>query len=234
MKQKSNSQHSLILVAAGKGERFGKIDKLLFPLNGIPTIAYSLKTFLESQLFSEIIVVYRDPAQHADLEKALHSLHTTIPIQYVKGGSTRQTSVANGLAAVEPTNRYVWIHDGARPFVHPESLIALKTALEEHGAAVLAHRITDTIKRTHPQTGGASLLENIDRSVLWAMETPQCFERELILRAHDMVGDKEITDDTAAVSELGHPVFLVENPHPNPKLTRPADAAYFEFLARTI
>jgi 2-C-methyl-D-erythritol 4-phosphate cytidylyltransferase len=238
MKSKCNSfngtKHSLIVVAAGKSERFGKIDKLLFEIKGMSVIAYGLKIFIESQFFSEIIIVYRDETQRLELSKAIDSVKENILLQYVPGGENRQKSVANGLAAVSEDSHYVWIHDGARPFVHSENLSTLKKAVEEHGAAVLAHRITNTIKRTQLQASGAYLLENIDRSVLWAMETPQCFERELILRAHNNTKHKNFTDDTTAVSYLGHSVFLVENHHPNPKLTRVADKGYFKYLSEEL
>jgi 2-C-methyl-D-erythritol 4-phosphate cytidylyltransferase len=93
---------------------------------------------------------------------------------------------------------------------------------------VLAHRVTDTIK----QHSGNGHLKTIDREHLWSMETPQVFTRELITRAYARVVEKDlsITDDAAAVELLNHPVALLENASPNPKLTTPADLAYLEFL----
>ena len=103
----------------------------------------------------------------------------------------------------------------------------LKIVRDEH-AVVLARRVTDTIK----QRSGEGRLKTLDRAALWAMETPQVFARDLITRAYARVFSRglKITDDAAAVELLGHPVALLENPHPNPKLTTPADLAYFEFI----
>jgi 2-C-methyl-D-erythritol 4-phosphate cytidylyltransferase len=93
---------------------------------------------------------------------------------------------------------------------------------------VLAHRVIDTIKE-HRDPGR---LRTLDRSRLWATETPQVFARDLIERAYARVIARgwRVTDDAAAVERLGHPVALLENPHPNPKLTVPADLTYLEFL----
>ena len=91
-----------------------------------------------------------------------------------------------------------------------------------------AHRVTDTIKDHR----GEGRLRTLDRKHLWAMETPQVFSRDLIVRAYAHVAKRKlaITDDAAAVEAIKHPVALLENPRPNPKLTTPADLAYLEFL----
>ena len=105
----------------------------------------------------------------------------------------------------------------------------------EH-AVVLAHRVVDTVKEHRLTPGGGSRLRTLDRSRLWAMETPQVFSRDLITRAYASVAERglRITDDAQAVEEIGQPVALLENDSPNPKLTTPADPPYLEFLlART-
>jgi 2-C-methyl-D-erythritol 4-phosphate cytidylyltransferase len=109
-------------------------------------------------------------------------------------------------------------------------------------AVALAHRVTDTIKqlsaRARPKARaragapGQGRAATLDRTRLWAMETPQVFARDLIIRAYARVQrfGLRITDDVQAVEGLGLPVTFLENPHPNPKLTTPADLAYMEFL----
>ena len=119
---------------------------------------------------------------------------------------------------------HVFIHDCARPLVRVEQLVALHKIVRREDAVVLAHRVTDTIKEHR----GEGRLRTLDRSHLWAMETPQVFSRKLLCRAYDAVAKRKltITDDAAAVELLKHPIALLENPHPNPKLTTPADLAY--------
>jgi 2-C-methyl-D-erythritol 4-phosphate cytidylyltransferase len=142
----------------------------------------------------------------------------------------------NGLEACPADTRLVFIHDTARPLLTPESLRTLAARAAETGAAVLAHRVKDTIKRIPPGNAASapSLLEDLERSSLWAMETPQVFDHALILDAYRRVAREHaaITDDVAAAVRAGHPVSLVENLHPNPKITEPHDLALVEFLIR--
>jgi 2-C-methyl-D-erythritol 4-phosphate cytidylyltransferase len=123
---------------------------------------------------------------------------------------------------------YVFIHDCARPLVRAEQLVGLHKIVRREDAVVLAHRVTDTVKEHR----GEGMLRNLPREKLWAMETPQVFARELIVRAYAKAAAsrKRLTDDAAALELLRHPVALLENTHPNPKITTPGDLAYAEFL----
>ena len=134
----------------------------------------------------------------------------------------------NALATLPDDIEYVFIHDCARPLIQAEQLVALHKIVRREGAVVLAHRVTDTIKEHH----GDARLRTLKRDRLWAMETPQVFERDLIVRAYQRVSKRKlaITDDTAAVETLGHPIAILENTQPNPKLTTPADLVWLEFL----
>jgi 2-C-methyl-D-erythritol 4-phosphate cytidylyltransferase len=163
------------------------------------------------------------------------SAYAPTPSVLVHGGRERQDSVMHALTALPADIEHVFIHDCARPLVRPEQLVALHKIVRREHAVVLAHRVTDTIKE-HTVLGGAkgsdARLRTLDRARLWAMETPQVFSRELIVRAYTRVANRgrHITDDAQAVEQLGHPIALLENTHPNPKLTTPADLAYLEFL----
>ena len=219
------SRTAVILLAAGSGRRMqGAVaDKILAPLAGRPVFAHSAAAFLESGVADYYIVVARDQAQSIAL-----SAYAPTPAQFVIGGKERQDSVRNALAALPADIAYVFIHDCARPLVHAEQLVGLHKIVRKENAVVLAHRVADTIKQ-HSDTGH---LKNLDRDRLWAMETPQVFARELIDEAYAKVAAKKrrITDDASAVEYLKHPVALLENTQPNPKLTTPADLAYAEFL----
>lgn len=219
------SRTAAILLAAGSGSRMnGTVtDKVLAPLAGRPVFAHSAASFMQSAVADLYVVVYRDQRQMMEL-----SAYAPTPSVLVHGGRERQDSVMQALDALPSDIAHVFIHDCARPLVRPEQLVALHKIVRREQAVVLAHRVTDTIKQHRDD----ARLRTLDRSRLWAMETPQVFARDLIVRAYRRVTAKKlaITDDAQAVEQLGHPVALLENPHPNPKLTTPADLAYLEFL----
>jgi 2-C-methyl-D-erythritol 4-phosphate cytidylyltransferase len=222
------SRTAAILLAAGSGARMrGTVnDKVLAPLAGRPVFAYSAAAFIQSGVADLYVVVYRDQRQMMEL-----SAYAPTPSVLVRGGKERQDSVAHALDALPPDIAHVFIHDCARPLIRPEQLVALHKIVRREQAVVLAHRATDTIKQHRDD----ARLRTLERARLWAMETPQVFSRDLIVRAYARVAQKKlhITDDAQAVEQLGHPVALLENAHPNPKLTTPADLAYIEFLLRT-
>ena len=219
------SRTAVILLAAGSGKRMaGAVaDKVLVQLGDRPIFSHSAAAFAESGVADLYVVVYRDQRQMLELAACAPT-----PAVFVRGGRQRQDSVANALAALPPDIGEVFIHDCARPFVRVEQLVALHKIVRRERAVVLAHRVTDTVKR-HFETGH---LKTLDRDTLWAMETPQVFDRNLITEAYAKAAKKQqsVTDDAAAVELLDHPVALLENPHPNPKLTTPADLPWFEFL----
>jgi 2-C-methyl-D-erythritol 4-phosphate cytidylyltransferase len=219
------SRTAAILLAAGSGRRMdGAVpDKILAPLGGKPVFAHTAATFVRSGVVDFFVVTYRDQAQLVGL-----SAYAPTPTIFVRGGAERQDSVAAALAELPDDISHVFIHDCARPLVRAEQLVALYKIVRNEHAVVLAHRVTDTIKEHR----GEGRLRTLDRKHLWAMETPQVFDRDLICRAYAKVAARElvITDDAAAVELLGKPIALLENPHPNPKLTTPADLAYLEFL----
>jgi 2-C-methyl-D-erythritol 4-phosphate cytidylyltransferase len=198
-------------------------DKILAPLAGKPVFAHSASTFYRSGVIDFFVVTYRGQQQLVEL-----SAYAQTPTLFVPGGAERQDSVAAALAELPDNVEYVFIHDCARPLVRSEQLVALHKIVRREGAVVLAHRVTDTIKEHR----GDGRLVTLNRDHLWAMETPQVFARDLIARgyARAMAAKKRLTDDAAAVELLRHRVALLENPHPNPKLTTPSDLAYMEFL----
>ncbi len=219
------SRTAAILLAAGSSRRMGGAlaDKILAPLGGKPVFAHSAATFFRSGVVDFFVVTYRDQHQLVEL-----SAYAPTPAVFVPGGPERQDSVAAALAELPDDISHVFIHDCARPLVREEQLLALYKIVRREKAVVLAHRVTDTIKEHR----GEGRLRSLDRRRLWAMETPQVFDRKLIDRAYARVAARKlrITDDAAAVELLHHPVALLENPHANPKLTTPADLPYLEFL----
>lgn len=201
-------------------------DKVFATVGGRPIFAYSAAAFAASGVADLYVVVYRDRSQMTAL-----SAFAPTPSLLVKGGRERQDSVVAALASLPGDIDHVFIHDCARPLVRPEQLVALHKIVRRERAVVLAHRMTDSVKELRP----SGRLRTIDRTRLWATETPQVFSRALIERAYARVKARglRVTDDAAAVELLGHPIALLENTHPNPKLTHPQDLAYLEFLFAT-
>ena len=198
-------------------------DKVLALVAGRPVFAYSAAAFAASGVADLYVIVYRDRPQMAAL-----AAYAPTPSLLVRGGRERQDSVMAALEALPGDIRHVFIHDCARPLILPGQIVALHKAVRRKLAVVLAHRVTDTIRERRK----SGRLRTLDRSRLWAMETPQAFSKALIERAYALVRRRRlaVTDDAAAVELLGHPVALLENTHPNLKLTAPGDLAFLEFL----
>jgi 2-C-methyl-D-erythritol 4-phosphate cytidylyltransferase len=219
---------SAIIVGAGKGTRMGGVDKLLLTVAGHPVIYHTLTRFDLSEFIEEIILVVRED-NIKSFEDFLKNQNFTKPVRLVIGGALRQDSVWNGINAVSAGIEVVSIHDGARPCVSLDIINRTIQIAQEFGAAVAAKRVIDTIKES---LDGLTISGNIDRSKLWAVQTPQTFRLDIIRRAMLAVREKGliITDDTAACEVIGVPVRLIEDPNPNPKLTLQSDIPYIEFL----
>jgi len=219
------SRTAAILLAAGHGSRMqGAVnDKVLALLAGHPVFSYSAAAFMQSAIADLYVIVYRDQRQMMEL-----SAYAPTPSVLVHGGRERQDSVINALAALPADIEHVFIHDCARPMIRAEQLVALHKIVRREHAVVLAHRVVDTIKEHRDD----ARLRTLDRSRLWAMETPQVFARDLIARGYARVKERgrRVTDDAQSIEQLGHPIALLENTHPNPKITTPADLRYLEFL----
>jgi 2-C-methyl-D-erythritol 4-phosphate cytidylyltransferase len=220
---------SALIVAAGRGTRMGpNIDKLFLEVSGRPVIAHTWARFDASPAVDEIVLVVR-----AGLEEDFRQLGTTMgvtkPFRIAEGGPERQDSVWNGLQALSVTTQIVAIHDGARPCITGELIDECIRAARDFGAAVAAQRVTDTIKESDD---GVAISRTVDRSRLWAVQTPQAFQLEVIRRALTAARERglNLTDDTAACELIQQPVRLVESRQPNPKVTVPGDLPLIDSL----
>ncbi|MEA2917898.1 MAG: 2-C-methyl-D-erythritol 4-phosphate cytidylyltransferase [Bradyrhizobium sp.] len=220
---------SAIIVAAGQGTRMGPdVDKLFLQLNGRPVVAHTWQRFNDLSCIHDIVLVVRDGTQSAFQDLA-RTYGFTKPFQLVSGGKERQDSVWNGLAALSPRTEIVAIQDAARPCTSPSLIAATIQAAKEIGASVAAQAVTDTIKESHD---GGLIEKTLDRSLLFAVQTPQTFRPDIIRQALSEVKRRGllVTDDTAACELIGQPVKLVVSAEPNPKVTRPEDLPYIEHL----
>jgi len=222
---------SAVLVAAGKGTRMGpNVDKLFLELNGRPVVAYTWGRLAQAASIDEIIVVVREGMQAAFAELA-QKFQLRKPFRLVAGGRERQDSGWNGLAALSEDAELVAIQDAARPCTSPALIAATIEAARETGAAVAAQPVTDTIKES---ADGKRVERTLDRSRLWAVQTPQTFRVEIIRRALAEARGRGLvlTDDTAACELIGQPVDLVVSASPNPKVTRPEDLPFVEAVLK--
>jgi len=212
-----------ILVAAGTSRRMG-FDKLTAPLEGIPVLARTIAAFMECGEISGIILV-TPPGRMALLDETTF----TKPVIRIDGGAERHLSVAAGLAAVPPGIELIAIHDAARPFVSQADIRAVLAAAREHGAASLARRVTETLKRADDSDSTASA---VPRENLWFIETPQVFRADLIRAAYRCVLENQlpVTDETSALEVIGIKTKLIASTSPNPKITTPADLVGAKFL----
>jgi len=222
---------SAIIVAAGKGVRMGpNTDKLFLEVNGLPVVAHTWRRFDVASDIKEIVLVVRDGMQ-STFEQLAAKVHFKKPFRVVAGGSERQDSVWNGLEALSSKTEIVAIQDAARPCTSLALIEDTTKAAQTYGAAVAAQAVTDTVKES---ADGNFIERTIDRSRLWAVQTPQAFRVEVIRRALAEVRRRglQVTDDTAACELIGQRVKLVVSPEPNPKLTRPEDLPLIEALLR--
>lgn len=230
--------NAAILLAAGSGRRMqGAVnDKVLVPLADKPALIYSIEAFVESGCISHLCIVVRDIDQQVAIDQIIQSLELSgMNVDYTLGGKERQDSVYNALSSLPDECANVFIHDGARPLIQPQSIRDLHKSVQKYRAAVLAHPVADTIKRIQTtDTLNEIELEDLDRARLWAMETPQAFAYNDILQAYEHVIEQElsITDDTAAAAHIGLKTSIVVNKQPNPKLTTIQDLAYMEWLLK--
>lgn len=218
-----------ILVAAGSSQRMG-FDKLFATIAGEPVIAHAIRAFDRAFSVTEIIVVARED-RHDQIQKINRDAGFKKLRSIVTGGERRQDSVRAGLDRAERGAKYVAVHDAARPLITPEQIEGAFKKCRVHGAAALAQPVNDTLKRADADLFVAG---SIDRHQLYAMQTPQIFDRHLIDDAYRAVYAEDIwiTDEVSAVERLGHKIALVLDDDFNFKITYPRDLPVAEFILR--
>jgi 2-C-methyl-D-erythritol 4-phosphate cytidylyltransferase len=222
---------SAIIVAAGKGVRMGpNTDKLFLEVAGRPVVVHTWEKFANAKCIDETILVVREGMQSTFASLAA-KFDLAKPWRLVVGGAERQDSVWNGLQALSAATEVVAIQDAARPCTDEGLITATIEAAREIGAAVAAQPVTDTIKES---ADGILVERTLDRSRLWAVQTPQTFRVDVIRRALSAVREKglRVTDDTAACELIGQPIRLVASTQPNPKVTVPGDLPYIELILK--
>jgi 2-C-methyl-D-erythritol 4-phosphate cytidylyltransferase len=228
-----------IIVAAGKSQRMGGVDKQLRTIAGLPVLARTVAAF-EGCADVEAIALVINPdnmvgAAELQQEYGWQKVRAMVP-----GGERRQDSVSAGLAAVQKLarqdgSRYEWVavHDGARPLVTPELISRGLEAAQEVGAAIAALPAIDTVKQVD---AAGTITDTLERSNLWLAQTPQVFRVSLLAHAYEVLNAREdhieATDDARIVELSGRPVKVFEGERTNIKITTPLDLYIAEAIIR--
>ena len=215
----------VVIVAAGSASRMGGIDKVMAQLKGEPMILRTVRTFQECDAVSEIVIVTRE-----DLIVPISNLcrDMTKVKAVVVGGKSRQESVNLGLNALSGKVRLAAVHDGARPLITWQVIDRTIRAANTYGATAPAIPVKDTIKVVE----GRVVKNTPDRATLFAVQTPQVFDFDLLrgaLKKADQEG-AQVTDDCSAVELMGFKVKIVEGDERNIKVTTPMDLKIAEML----
>ena len=214
-----------IITAAGQGKRMGR-SKQFIEINGKAVLEWTLAAFQKAEAVDEIVLV----VNAEDIEKARKFKFPKIK-RIVAGGEERQDSVRNGLNALPEDTEMVVIHDGARPMITGEIIKRAVLEAEKNGAVVVGVPVSDTIKKADPKT--LEITGTVDRTELWAAQTPQVFKKELILRAFKEGAAKhKVTDDSMLAEKLGIPVKMVMGSYRNIKITTPEELGIAEKYLR--
>jgi 2-C-methyl-D-erythritol 4-phosphate cytidylyltransferase len=220
-----------VIVAAGKSERMGpNVHKAFLTLGTKPVLMYSLLAFERCHEIDGVVLVVR--SDRVESAQAMAQMFGCSKVKsVVAGGAKRQISVANGLAKVSEEAHVVVVHDGARPCVTPELISETIKSAKRYGSGIAAARITDTVKYVED---GVTVTKTMDRSKLWAVQTPQAFKLDLLKKAFDVVSRRHlsVTDEASAVELVSKAVRLVPVEHANVKITTPADLALAAALLR--
>lgn len=232
------SRTAVVIPAAGRGVRLGPgAPKALRALNGTPMLIHAVRAMAASRAVS-LVVVVAPPEGAAEVKTLLadHALPERTDFLVVAGGETRQESVKLGLDALPEGIGVVLVHDAARPLVPVDTVDGVIEAVREGAPAVVpALPLTDTVKQVEP--GGEPgrpepVVATPERARLRAVQTPQGFDRDTLVRAHATVTDN-VTDDASMVEQLGLQVVVVPGHEEAFKVTRPLDLVLAEaVLAR--
>lgn len=213
-----------IILAAGQGKRMGtRVQKQYLEILGKPVLFYSLDVFQKSNIIDDIILVVGENQEEYCKKEIVEKFQFTKVREIVKGGTERYHSVWNGLQEVEDGG-YVFVHDGARPFVTEEIVSRAFKTVKKEKACVVGMPVKDTIKIADEEDFA---VETPDRNFVWMIQTPQVFETSLIKDAYSLLMEQEIiqvTDDAMVVETmLQREVKLVEGSYKNIKITTPED-----------
>ena len=220
-----------IIPAAGRGKRIGaSVPKQFLEIQGRPLLHHTLTVFASCKLIDYVVLVM----PRADVDEMGEDWLNKYEIvrKVVVGGEQRQDSVYNGFSSLEKGTDIVVVHDGVRPFTTPQMIIATVEAAQQHGAAITAIPVSDTVK----QAADGFVKQTVSRDGLWRVQTPQAFQCGLLQQAFKKAKKDSYygTDEGSLVEYLGERVKIVPGSELNIKITRKEDLVLGESLLSRI
>ncbi|MEM9923565.1 MAG: 2-C-methyl-D-erythritol 4-phosphate cytidylyltransferase [Cyanobacteria bacterium P01_D01_bin.50] len=222
----------LLIPAAGSGRRMGSNrNKLLLNLLGQSIVSFTIQAASAAVNISWIGIIAQ-PDDWQEMKEILGQLKLNKPVELIKGGSTRQESVYNGLQAMPKNASQVLIHDGARCLATPSLFDSCAETLASTNGLIAAVPVKDTIKIVDENK---IIQSTPSRKHLWAAQTPQGFDVKLLKQCHAEAVSKgwEVTDDAALFEKCGLEVLIVQGEETNLKITTPIDLAIAEFILKS-
>jgi 2-C-methyl-D-erythritol 4-phosphate cytidylyltransferase len=221
--------YQVIIPAAGQGKRMGAgKNKLLLELNKIPVLIHTLKVFEEDELCQGIILAV-NPLDTEEFKCLLNKYRVKKVLDLVPGGKERQDSIYNALKTLN-NDGIILVHDAARPFILKEHIHRLLDTANETGAAIIGVPAKDTMKTV----GNHVVMATVERSSLWAVQTPQAFRFSVLYKAYEHAEKEHFigTDDSSLVERISHPVTMVEGDYDNIKLTTKEDLFFAQAIIK--
>ncbi|WP_147535711.1 2-C-methyl-D-erythritol 4-phosphate cytidylyltransferase [Bacillus marasmi] len=219
--------YQVIIPAAGLGKRMGAgKNKLLLHLNEVPVLIHTLLVFEDDEACDGIVLAV-SPSDQEEIAKLIQRYHIHKVIAFAPGGKERQDSVYNALTLLD-NDGIVLVHDAARPFIEKQFIHEVTAAASEYGAAVIGVPVKDTIKKVQDK----KIVETVERSSLWSVQTPQAFRVSVLKEAHFLAQKDGFlgTDEASLVERLPFEITMVEGSYDNIKLTTPEDLYFAEAI----
>jgi|ERR1700757_205568 len=209
--------YAVVIVAGGTGSRMkNELPKQLIEINNKPVIVYSIEKFQNFNKDIQVIIsLHKD---YFELFEKIKSRFNLKNIQVVEGGDTRYQSVKNALAVLNTNTTIIGVHDAARPLVSLLTIQKTFAAAEQHGAAIPVIDMNESLREVNSDESKA-----VDRTKFKVVQTPQCFKKDILLKAYDMPYSPLFTDDASMVEKIGHQIFITEGNKENIKITYPQD-----------
>jgi len=221
-------QYKVVIPAAGSGKRMGAgMNKLFLKIGHQMIIEMTLSVFGRDKRCNEIILPI-NPVDRELFESLPSIKEFKEKLTFVQGGAERQESVFNGIKAIDDKKSIVLVHDGARPFVSEKIISALLENSNGSDGVICAVPVKDTIKKVEQEL----VAETIDRSTLWAVQTPQAFTQEVLIEAHTLAEEKGFfgTDDASLLEWQGKQIKVVMGDYFNIKVTTKEDLIFAEAI----
>ena len=220
----------VVIPAAGRGKRMKKEkNKMFIEIADHPVLAHTINIFYKFSKVDWIVVVAKENEIDICQEEIINK-YGFDGVKIVNGGETRRESVFSGLQALPDFLDYVIIHDGARPFLRDSVLYKVSKTLVNHDAVIVAKKVKDTIKLINKKN---HVKKTLNRKRLAAVSTPQAFNYNLIMEAHQRVGaEKKVYDDASLVELIDKDVKIIKDNEENIKLTTPFDLKFAEYIIK--